>query len=273
MSKTLAFGLSALAGLIIWLSQAQIISGSFPTTELPFGINSRSAAAFIVACIAVGIVTAVLYYVETRLERNAYRKYRALRDDLNVVLSHWLEGFLSRQSRSRAFHEEKINDLLKSLARSLDKCLPGAVFQVSIMCPSEEHEGELEIGFGTKSDAGKMKSYVTNRRFALGEGYCGAAWYELAAQSGNGRRRLLLLKDPRYTVQRPDGYRDQDKSYFAVPIPAPKDMDQDILGVLSIDSSNANHFQRGSRNAIYLERLFTPVLEILGHHLRAITKK
>jgi hypothetical protein len=82
-----------------------------------------------------------------------------------------------------------------------------------------------------------------------------------------------LLKDPRYTVQRPEGYRDQDKSYFAVPIPAPKHMDQDILGILSIDSTNANHFLRGSRTAAYLERLFTPILQILGHHLLAMTKK
>lgn len=276
MSRTLAFSLSVLAGLILWLAQLEYII-DWPSSEHRIiGVRSRDLIRLCVISTLTFLVAISIHALETRLERSPYRKYRLLREDIYLVLSHWRDDFLSKtrrtKRRTRTFHQEMIKTQLRSLARTLDKGLPGAEFQISVMVPCPENQDQLTIGYACRSDAGQMISFTQGKQFSKGEGYCGTAWYEMAPQTGNGRRRWLILKDPRYEIQRPEGYRDEDKSYFAVPIPAPVEQNDEILGILSIDSTNANHFPRSNKNAIFLKRLFTPVLGILAYHLEEAKK-
>lgn len=270
MSRTLAFFLSALAGVIVWIGQVDVFVPAARDDTVLFGISTNALISFALMLSGTMVAAILIHVLETRFERDPYRKYRLIREDIHLILSHWRDDLLRpNQRKTQKFHKKMIEELLRSIGRTLDKGLPGADFQLSIMVPSKTEESTLEIGYACRSDGGQMISFTQGRKFQKGEGYCGSAWYEMAPQSGNGRSRWLVLKDPRYYVARPPGHRDEDKSYFAVPIPSPAHHDSEILGVLSIDSTNAQHFLRGSKNAVFLKRLFTPILGILIYHLES----
>lgn len=274
MSNSLAYGLSFLAAVAVLALQALVdrVAGESGLGFWPWTGAHTVSVLVALALLAGGML--LIHAVESQIERGPFRKYKRLRENLYLVLARWQEDFTDaaagKRSFSRQFHEERLIYLLRVLAQVFSESLKGAVFQVSIMRPVAD--GQLEIAFGVRSDGGRMVPYRQGRRFAIGEGYCGAAWQTMAPQSGNGSRRWFVLKDIRYGIKRPEGYRDQRKSYFCAPIAAPREHANDIVGVLSIDSASADDFMRSARTEEYLNRLFTPIVGIIEYHLVAFDR-
>lgn len=281
MTKSWAFGLSAIAGLILLAIQYALLpqtgdpNNGIPDViqKIPFG---PTAFRLILSAILISVCMAIIGFCESQIERRAQVKYKSIRDNFYRIFSQYQDDLQNtNQRKTVTYHNDRIRNLLNFVGNLCERYLRGETFQISIMVPDDDVDAHeiLRIGHGCTTEGGHMVPQAMNRKFKKGEGYCGAAWATMSAQTGNGKRRFVILKDPRYQIDRAPGHQDRKKSYFCLPIPAAQAYERDIMGVLSIDSSDQSDFPRGRDYESFLKKLFVPILSVLEYHLVELEKK